>query len=288
MIGDVTDEQLWADADLTGLTHAVVNAGIGAGGPIEELSFAEWRRVLSVNLDGAFLTLQAAMRAIRAAARAARSSSPPRPPGVKAEPGIAAYGASKAAVIHLARIAAKEGAAAGIRVNSIAPGGVETPIWAGLALLPGPGRIDRQRGGRLQGDGGDGDAARPLRQAGGDRRADRLPALRRGRLHHRRLPGQRWRLFALASPSLAARPRRLRAPTPDARRASRARPTAAACEQRRFEGSAFTLCRYDRRRDEIALLPRRPRRPPAQPRRARERARPARRRAPLRDERRHV
>src|ERR1700741_5073524 len=66
LIGDVADEQFWADADLTGLTHAFVNAGIGAGGAIEELSFAEWRRVLSVNLDGAFLTLQAAMRAIRA------------------------------------------------------------------------------------------------------------------------------------------------------------------------------------------------------------------------------
>ena len=49
--------------------------------------------------------------------------------GLKAEPGIAAYGASKAAVIHLARIAAKEGGPDRIRVNSIAPGGVETPIW---------------------------------------------------------------------------------------------------------------------------------------------------------------
>jgi NAD(P)-dependent dehydrogenase (short-subunit alcohol dehydrogenase family) len=54
---------------------------------------------------------------------------------VKAEPGIAAYGASKAAVIHLARIAAKEGAAAKIRVNAIAPGGVETPIWTGLPFF---------------------------------------------------------------------------------------------------------------------------------------------------------
>ena len=81
LVGDVTDEEIVGRADLTGLTHAVVNAGIGAGGPIAELSFAEWRRVLSVNLDGAFLTLQAAMRAIRRrAARAAPSSSPPRPP----------------------------------------------------------------------------------------------------------------------------------------------------------------------------------------------------------------
>jgi 2-keto-3-deoxy-L-fuconate dehydrogenase len=67
-------------ADLTGLTHAVVNAGIGAGAPIAETSFEEWRRVMSVNLDGAFLTLKAAMRAMQDR-RAARSCSPPRPPG---------------------------------------------------------------------------------------------------------------------------------------------------------------------------------------------------------------
>ncbi len=129
VIGDVADEQLWAAADLTGLTHAVVNAGIGAGGPIEETSFEDWRRVMAVNLDGAFLTLQAAMRAIRSAGSGGSIVLTASAAGLKAEPAIAAYGASKAAVIHLARIAAKEGAAAGIRVNAIAPGGVETPIW---------------------------------------------------------------------------------------------------------------------------------------------------------------
>jgi NAD(P)-dependent dehydrogenase (short-subunit alcohol dehydrogenase family) len=128
IIGDVADEQLWAAADLTGLTHAVVNAGIGAGGPIEETSFAEWRRVMSANLDGAFLTLQAAMRAMRANGGAIVITASVA--GIKAEPGIAAYGASKAAVIHLARIAAKDGGPNGIRVNAIAPGGVETPIWS--------------------------------------------------------------------------------------------------------------------------------------------------------------
>jgi 2-keto-3-deoxy-L-fuconate dehydrogenase len=135
LIGDVADEQLWADADLTGLTHAVVNAGIGAGGPIEDLAFAEWRRVLSVNLDGAFLTLQAAMRAIRSTGQSGAIVLTASAAGVKAEPGIAAYGASKAAVIHLARIAAKEGASANIRVNAIAPGGVETAIWTGLSFF---------------------------------------------------------------------------------------------------------------------------------------------------------
>jgi NAD(P)-dependent dehydrogenase (short-subunit alcohol dehydrogenase family) len=129
LIGDVADEELWASADLTGLTHALVNAGVAAGGAIEDLDFADWRRVISVNLDGAFLTLRAAMRAIRSAGQGGAIVVTASVAGVKAEPGIAAYGASKAAAIQLTRIAAKEGAAAGIRVNAIAPGGVETPIW---------------------------------------------------------------------------------------------------------------------------------------------------------------
>jgi 2-keto-3-deoxy-L-fuconate dehydrogenase len=135
MIGDVADEDLWAQEDLTGLTHAFVNAGIGAGGPIADLSFAEWRRVLSINLDGAFLTLQAAMRALKAGGKGGAIVLTASAAGVKAEPGIAAYGASKAAVIHLARIAAKEGAPDQIRVNAIAPGGVETPIWSDLPFF---------------------------------------------------------------------------------------------------------------------------------------------------------
>jgi NAD(P)-dependent dehydrogenase (short-subunit alcohol dehydrogenase family) len=135
LIGDVADEQFWAGADLTGLTHALVNAGIGAGGLIEDLPFADWRRVLSINLDGAFLTLQAAMRAIRANGTGGAVVLTASAAGVKAEPGIGAYGASKAAVIHLARIAAKEGAAGNIRVNAIAPGGVETAIWSGLPFF---------------------------------------------------------------------------------------------------------------------------------------------------------
>jgi NAD(P)-dependent dehydrogenase (short-subunit alcohol dehydrogenase family) len=56
---------------------------------------------------------------------------------LKAEPGTAAYGASKAGVIQLARVAAKEGAAQGIRVNAIAPGGVDTRIWDGLPFFQG-------------------------------------------------------------------------------------------------------------------------------------------------------
>lgn len=127
--GDVADEALWdglAPA-LNGLGYAVVNAGVSGAAPIVDLGWAEWRRILSTNLDGAFLTLRAAMRAMSPGAGAIVLTASAA--GLKAEPGVAAYGASKAALIHLAKVAAKEGAANAIRVNAIAPGGVETPVW---------------------------------------------------------------------------------------------------------------------------------------------------------------
>jgi 2-keto-3-deoxy-L-fuconate dehydrogenase len=130
--GDVADEGFWDRnmAALTGLRLAVVNAGVAGAAPIAELSFAEWRRIVGINLDGAFLTLRAAMRAIegRGGAIVVTASAA----GIRAEPGVAAYGASKAALIHLAKVAAKEGAPRGIRVNAIAPGGVETPVWRNM------------------------------------------------------------------------------------------------------------------------------------------------------------
>jgi len=125
--GDVADPALWARiAGLAPLDHAVINAGISAGAAIADCDFAEWRRVMTVNLDGAFLSLQAAMRAIPGAGSVVVTASVS---GLKAEPGTAAYGASKAALIQLAKVAAKEGASRGLRVNAIAPGGVDTPIW---------------------------------------------------------------------------------------------------------------------------------------------------------------
>lgn len=125
LIGDVADESLWSDADLTGMTHAVVNAGIGHAAPIARTSLADWRRVMSANLDGAFLALKAALAAINEGAIVLTASAA----GFKPEPDIAAYAASKAAMIQLARVAAKE-AAPRIRVNTVAPGGTQTPIWS--------------------------------------------------------------------------------------------------------------------------------------------------------------
>lgn len=127
--GSVADEGLWQAiaGSLAGLDHAVVNAGIGAGGAISEISLAEWRRVMDVNLDGAFLTLATALRAMEGKRGSVVVVSSVT--GVKPVPGIGPYGVAKAAVAHMARIAAAENAQKGIRVNAIAPGGVDTAIW---------------------------------------------------------------------------------------------------------------------------------------------------------------
>lgn len=133
--GSVADETLWDDLqpELEGLDHAVVNAGVGGFGTIDELSFEEWRRVMAINLDGAFLTLRSSLRAIKANGKPSGGSAviTGSSTGVKPVPGIGPYGPAKAAVAHMARIAAMENAGANIRVNAIAPGGVDTAIWEG-------------------------------------------------------------------------------------------------------------------------------------------------------------
>lgn len=129
--GSVADEALWQGiaGSLTGLDHAIVNAGIGAGGPIASVSLADWRRVMAVNLDGAFLTLAASLRAMEHGGGSVVVVSSTT--GIKPVAGIGPYGVAKAGVAHMARIAALENAAKGIRVNAIAPGGVDTAIWNG-------------------------------------------------------------------------------------------------------------------------------------------------------------
>ncbi len=129
VIGSVADEAMWKTLEprLAGLDHAVVNAGIGSFGAIVDLTLAQWRRVMDVNLDGAFLTLSASMRAM--AAKGGSAVVVGSSTGVKVVPGTGAYGVAKAAVAHMARMAALEGAPQNIRVNAIAPGGVDTAIW---------------------------------------------------------------------------------------------------------------------------------------------------------------
>lgn len=134
-VADVADEGFWTGFEeaVGTLDHAVINAGVGNGGILSEVTFAEWREVMATNLDGAFLTLAAALRLMQAngGGSAVVMSSIT---GMKPIPGRGPYGVAKAAVAQMARIAAAEVAGQGIRVNAIAPGGVVTNIWDASAV----------------------------------------------------------------------------------------------------------------------------------------------------------
>lgn len=132
--GDVADEHFWSAAApfLQRIDGAVANAGVAGAGTIVDMAYDDWRRIVSVNLDGAFLTLRAALRAMADGGAIVATASAA---GIKAEAGVAAYGASKAGLIHLVKVAAKEAAPRRIRVNAVAPAGVETPVWDAVPMF---------------------------------------------------------------------------------------------------------------------------------------------------------
>ena len=131
--GDVGEAAIWTGfeeeiaARFGHIDMALANAGIGHRmQPLAELDPESWSRVIAVNLTGAFLTLRTGLRLISEGGAIVLVASSM---GVKPTPGTAGYGASKAALLHLARIAALEAAPRGIRVNALSPGGVETPLF---------------------------------------------------------------------------------------------------------------------------------------------------------------
>ena len=105
----------------------VNNAGVAVFKPILQTTYAEWRHVLGTNLDGAFLCTQAAAPLMLQGGGGAvvniASIS-----GLRASTLRVAYGTSKGALIHLTKQQAIELGNAGIRVNCIAPGPVDTEM----------------------------------------------------------------------------------------------------------------------------------------------------------------
>lgn len=128
--GDVADEALWSaiETRVPQLDHAAINAGIANGCPIIDQDFASFRRMHAVNIDGSFLALRAVLRIMKKSGGKSIVLTSSLA-GIKPLAFTSAYGTSKAAVAHLARVAAAEHLSDGIRVNAIAPGKVDTPIW---------------------------------------------------------------------------------------------------------------------------------------------------------------
>ena len=113
------------------LTIAVANAGVGGLAPLALTEDADWQRILQTNLTGTFYTFKHAGKAIARAgggALCAISSIA----GVRTHRFMHAYCVSKAGVDMLVRNTADELGAAGVRVNSVCPGLVDTEIAQGL------------------------------------------------------------------------------------------------------------------------------------------------------------
>lgn len=133
LVHDVTDEARWAEvvtattARFGRLDVLVNSAGIGGGEPLLEATLEGWRRVTGVNLDGTFLGVRHAAPVMAEAGRGSiiNLSSILGKVGF---PGAAAYCASKGGVALFTKAAALELAAAGVRVNSVHPGFIETPM----------------------------------------------------------------------------------------------------------------------------------------------------------------
>jgi NAD(P)-dependent dehydrogenase (short-subunit alcohol dehydrogenase family) len=106
------------------------NAGIGKGGPIEDLTFETWRMVMGVNIDGAFLCAREAFRLMKPQGRGRIiniGSVSAKMPRIHSAP----YTTSKFALEGLTRSLALDGRAYGISVGVLQPGNTMTAIWEG-------------------------------------------------------------------------------------------------------------------------------------------------------------
>jgi len=134
VVMDVADEEAvnqgfdevatrWGAVDIL-----VSNAGIQVIAPLVDLEFAAWKRMLSIHLDGAFLTSRAAMRQMIAAGKGGSILLMGSAHSHAASKFKAPYVTAKHGLLGLARTIAKEGAAQGIRANVLCPGFVRTPL----------------------------------------------------------------------------------------------------------------------------------------------------------------
>lgn len=134
---DVTDEKNWRDlvasvTDQHGTVDILINnAGILAITPVADMTLEEWNRVLSINLTGTFLGIRAVAEPMKAAGGGVIVNVSSTA-GLTAYSGMSAYVASKWGVRGLTKAAALDLGHDNIRVVSVHPGGIRTPMTAGM------------------------------------------------------------------------------------------------------------------------------------------------------------
>lgn len=134
MAHDVTSEADW-EAVVAGALKAfgrvdilVNSAGVGGGSPLMEMTLEAWRALMAINLDGVFLGMRAVGPAMAEAGGSIINLSSIL--GKVGQAGAGAYCASKGGVLMLTKAAALEWAPLKIRVNSVHPGYIDTPMVA--------------------------------------------------------------------------------------------------------------------------------------------------------------
>ncbi len=136
---DVTDEaamdELVSQAvdRFGGLDIMVNNAGMILVSPVASMEYADWKRLMNVNVDGVFLGCRAAARVMIEQGRGGAIINASSGAGRRGVPNISCYCASKAAIIMLTQSLAVELASHNITVNSYAPGHIQTPFWEEIA-----------------------------------------------------------------------------------------------------------------------------------------------------------
>jgi NAD(P)-dependent dehydrogenase (short-subunit alcohol dehydrogenase family) len=125
-----------------GLDVVVANAGIGRVQPLVEMSLADWRETLAVNLDGAFLTARDAAR-IMVGQGSGSIVTIASITALTGSPGIGNYATAKAGVVNMTKTLNSEIRSFGVRANAICPGFIRTALVEGEnetafdAMLPG-------------------------------------------------------------------------------------------------------------------------------------------------------
>ena len=144
---DVTDEDAWikvvaAVAERFGRLDVLVNtAGIGLGGSVLEMSLSDFRKQMAVNVEGVFLGVKHSLPLMRKSGDGGSIVNMSSVAGLKGAASLAGYCASKGAVRLFTKAVALECAQAQdkVRVNSVHPGIIETPIWDSIIGTGGPG-----------------------------------------------------------------------------------------------------------------------------------------------------